>query len=278
MIAGVTSWLFDAGLSPSLIDAEARPAAAGSRTRWEREILEALGDAMRAGVDRRAARGPEAGARSLRRTIAATTPSRCCACCRFSPTRRSSPARDAGARGVDGDGHRGHGGARGGRRARRPRRRPVVVARRERIAGPRGQDGTSAAGRHPARRRGDQPRPGASRSRRTTSAFGEALRGADGERAPRPSPRSPRPASARSAGCWAPSPGTTSRWTAEERARAHRIRTQAGNFDRETSRLFALAPRSGERVRERGRHLIAAPFPSPGGLRPPTSPRFRGAR
>src|SRR5262249_49565710 len=38
---------------------------------------------------------------------------------------------------------------------------------------------------------------------------------------------------------------------------------------------FALAPRSGERVRERGPGVgIAAPRPSPAGLRPSAAPRF----
>jgi hypothetical protein len=45
MIAGVTSWLFDAGLGPALVPAEAailRQPANG----WDRKLLEALGDAL----------------------------------------------------------------------------------------------------------------------------------------------------------------------------------------------------------------------------------------
>ena len=91
MIAGVTDWLSDAGLSSSLIDAEAdllklRPNS------WEREALVAIGEAML----------PEsigvlfAGLNlvsEVPRTTAPPTPSRCCGCSRFCPIRRSSPAR-----------------------------------------------------------------------------------------------------------------------------------------------------------------------------------------
>ena len=45
MIAGVTSWLFDAGLRPSLLDAEAALLRLSPNS-WDRKILVALGDAM----------------------------------------------------------------------------------------------------------------------------------------------------------------------------------------------------------------------------------------
>jgi len=45
MIAGVTSWLFDAGLAPALLSTEAAMLRLKPNS-WEREILEALGDAL----------------------------------------------------------------------------------------------------------------------------------------------------------------------------------------------------------------------------------------
>ena len=56
-----------------------------------------------------------------------------------------------------------------------------------------------------------------------------------------------------------------------------RRRLQLAGFRREAE-LFALAPRSGDEGKGEGSASIAAPCPSPGGLRPPTPPHFRGAR
>jgi hypothetical protein len=45
MIAGVTSWLFDAGLAPALLEAEAVILRQPPNS-WDRKILESLGDAL----------------------------------------------------------------------------------------------------------------------------------------------------------------------------------------------------------------------------------------
>ena len=157
MIAGVTSWLFDAGLAPALLATEA------ALLRLQAEQLgpgDPRGARRRAAarVDWRAARLPEPGRRSARPTTAATTPSRCCGCCRFvsdSPfvTRAGNVA---GRRvGSDGDGRPSR--ARRRRRAPRRRRQPLVVARGQRIAGPPRQHRATQAHRHPARRRRQEP-------------------------------------------------------------------------------------------------------------------------
>ena len=60
--------------------------------------------------------------------------------------------------------------------------------------------------------------------------------------------------------------------------RPRRLLISGPGFRREILRLFALAPRQRGEGKREGSASIAAPCPSPGGLRPPTSPRFRGAR
>jgi hypothetical protein len=149
MIAGVTAWLNDAGLSSSLL-AQERAILGLEPNTWDRKILEALSGAMLpesigalfAGMNLIGAIPPYDrmfDAESLLRTLPFLSDS---------PFVKSPgmPPRDEWEAMATDVGRADEAAIAGGRRDRRP----VVVARRQRIAGARRQDAARSAGGHPA--------------------------------------------------------------------------------------------------------------------------------
>src|SRR5262245_46544657 len=119
------------------------------------------------------------------------------------------------------------------------------------------------------------PPPCSIRPAEGMSDIGPTPEGRRGRGAPVPPDGSPPPIPsmfwARKIGCGQPSMSGDPKGA--EGSEAHVLIAAVG-----LQQPFALAPRSGERVRVRGPRSVAAPLPSPGALRAATSPRVRGAR